>query len=95
MRMRSWLLIASLLVVNFGGFSLFANPAAGQDAPLIEPFLVEGRLADGIAASREHLATKPDDDQARFGLAVAEFLQSVEDSARRCTAMEPSDSRVD
>ena len=78
MHMRSWLLIASLVVVNFGGFSLFADPAAGQDAPLIEPFLVEGRLADGIAASREHLATKPDDDQARFGLAVAEFLQSVE-----------------
>lgn len=59
-------------------WGLLANPLASQAAPLIEPFLLEGRLADGIAASRDHLAQKPDDDEARFGLAVAEFLQSVE-----------------
>lgn len=49
-----------------------------DDAPLIEPYLIEGRIADGIAASKEHLAAHPDDAQVHFGLATAEFLQAVE-----------------
>lgn len=49
-----------------------------DDPPLIEPYLIEGRIADGIAASKEHLAAHPDDAQAHLGLATAEFLQAIE-----------------
>ncbi len=72
MRSRAWFFAVATVL------GLFATPAGIHASPLIESFLLEGRLADGIAASREHLATKPDDGEARFGLAVAEFLQSVE-----------------
>ncbi len=55
---------------------LLAGPAAA--APLCEKYLVEGRLAAGEKALAKHLAGKPDDDEARFGLAVIQFLRGVE-----------------
>ena len=54
------------------------SPPFVEPPPLIESFLLDGRLAEGIAASHQRLADHPDDVQTRFGLAVAEFLQAVE-----------------
>lgn len=48
------------------------------DPPLVESFLVEGKLADGQAALVKRLAESPQDDQARFGLGVVQFLQGFE-----------------
>jgi hypothetical protein len=49
-----------------------------QDAPRVEKYLLDGKLAAGetdlIARLKEH----PKDDQARFGLGVLQFLQAVE-----------------
>jgi hypothetical protein len=47
------------------------------NAPLVEKFLLEGKLADGRRALEEHLREHPADDQARFGLGVLIFLDAV------------------
>jgi hypothetical protein len=55
--------------------------AAGRgDAapPLAEKYLLEGKLADGASALQARLKEDPDDDQARFGLGVVQFLQTFE-----------------
>ncbi|WP_339750078.1 hypothetical protein [uncultured Rubinisphaera sp.] len=39
---------------------------------------MDGRLADGSAAIVKHLDANPDDDRARFGLGVTQFLQAYE-----------------
>lgn len=60
---------------------LFVGLAAtmrADEPPLAERFLIEGKLADGIEALEAQLGTHDDDDQARFGLGVLEFLRGVE-----------------
>lgn len=47
-------------------------------APLVEPYLLQGKLREGEVAMRERLASHPKDDQARFGLGVLQFLRAVE-----------------
>jgi len=47
-------------------------------APLVEAYLLQGKLAQGEVALRERLKTEVGDDQARFGLGVLQFLRSVE-----------------
>ena len=69
-------LISVLFVAVWMG-ALPADAFAGSP-PLIESFLIEGRLADGNAASKQHLAAHPGDAEAQLGLATAEFLQAVE-----------------
>ncbi len=46
--------------------------------PLIEPYLMSGKLAEGQSVLKKHLATQPSDDQAKFGLGVLHFMQAVE-----------------
>ena len=46
--------------------------------PMVEPYLITGKLSDGQTALEKHLAANPNDDQARFGLGVLQFMQSVE-----------------
>ena len=46
--------------------------------PLIEPYLLSGRLAEGEAALAERLTERPDDAQAQFGLGAVQFLRGVE-----------------
>lgn len=48
------------------------------DPPLVESYLVEGKMADGYAALAARLQKEPNDDQARFGLGVVQFLQGFE-----------------
>lgn len=49
-----------------------------DEPPLAERFLLDGRLAEGITALEARLTSHPDDDQARFGLGVTQFLRAVE-----------------
>src|SRR5262245_20575028 len=56
--------------------AVLAGPA--NAAPLAEKYLLDGKLADGRKALEKHLAEKPDDDEARFGLAMTEFLSGFE-----------------
>jgi hypothetical protein len=53
-----------------------AEPAARP--PLVEKYLVEGRLADGEKAAREALQKNLKDDEVRFGLGAVQFLQGIE-----------------
>src|SRR3954452_20049024 len=46
--------------------------------PLAEKYLLAGKLADGEKALQEQLRKEPQDDQARFGLGVVQFLQTFE-----------------
>ncbi len=49
-----------------------------ESEPLVEKFLVAGELDDGETFLKGHLQFHPDDDQARFGLGVLQFFQTVE-----------------
>ena len=59
------------------GLSLGARPAAA-DAPLAEQYLLDGKLAEGAKALEGRLKEASKDDQARFGLGVLQFLQTIE-----------------
>jgi hypothetical protein len=74
----------SVLLTLFAGALLATHDApspvqpAVDEAPLVEQFLLEGKLTEGEAALQERLEQAPKDDQARFGLATLQFLQTVE-----------------
>jgi hypothetical protein len=68
---------AGVLVVTV---SLWTGRAAAE--PLAEKYLLQGKLTDGEKALKEHLAKETNDDQARFGLGVVQFLRAFE----RCGA---------
>jgi hypothetical protein len=57
---------------------VFSPEELERDWPLADQYLVEGRLAEGIAALQARLEEAPADDQARFGLGVMQFLHGVE-----------------
>jgi hypothetical protein len=52
--------------------------AADPPPPLAEKFLHNGKLADGEKASLLALDVNPNDDEARFGLGVIQFVRAVE-----------------
>jgi hypothetical protein len=47
-------------------------------APLVEKYLVEGKLQAGEAALLDELKRHPHDDQLRFGLGTLQFLRAIE-----------------
>ena len=51
--------------------------------PLVEPYLLEGKLSEGAAALEARLREAPEDDEARFGLGVLQFLQTFEQLGAR------------
>ena len=51
---------------------------AATDEPLVERYLVEGKLAEGEKALLAALERDPKDSQARFGLGVTQFLRGIE-----------------
>jgi hypothetical protein len=65
-----------LTVCGLAGWLVLAGPAGA--APLAEKYLLEGKLAEGEKALEKHLAARPDDDEARFGLAVIQFFRGFE-----------------
>ncbi len=46
--------------------------------PLVEKYLIEGKLAEGERALIAHLEKHGTDDQARFGLGALQFMRAVE-----------------
>lgn len=52
--------------------------SAAAAAPLAERYLIEGKLAEGEKALQAQLQKTPDDDQARFGLGVVQFLTTYQ-----------------
>ena len=50
----------------------------GKGAPLVEKYLLSGKLAEGEAALLQELAAHENNDQVRFGLGVLQFLQAFE-----------------
>lgn len=71
---RSMIVAFCLAILSLG--LVAANARADQ--PLAESFLLEGKLDEGAAACLARLETHPRDDQARFGLAMIQFLQAFE-----------------
>jgi len=68
------LVLPSILIV----LAAEAAPSYGQDAPLAEKYMLDGKLAEGAKALEGRLKAAPQDDQARFGLGVLQFLQTFE-----------------
>ena len=66
-------LVLTAVLAWLAGASAFA-----AEPPLAERYLQEGRLAEGERSLAEALKAAPDDDQARFGLGVIQFLRAVE-----------------
>lgn len=64
----------------FGAFLLFLSgvQTVKAEAPLVEKYLIEGKLGEGTKFLEERLKNEPKDDQARFGLGVIQFVQTFE-----------------
>lgn len=86
-------LLATLLSVNYTAVAFAALPESSvpvvkkevievsttvKDIPLVERYLLDGRLKEGEVALVAHLKEHSSDDQARFGLGVLQFLRAVE-----------------
>src|SRR5438552_7041882 len=52
--------------------------AVAEGTPLAEKYLLDGKLVAGAKALEARLKEAPQDDQARFGLGVVQFLQTFE-----------------
>jgi len=70
--------LVALPLVVLAGLQVFVPPARGAEPPLVEKFLLEGRLNEGHKALTEQLKSRPDDNEACFGLGTLQFLSAVE-----------------
>src|SRR5262245_56676450 len=68
------------VILMAGLFASISATAIAEDhpAPMVEKFLLEGKLDAGEKALQDQLKAKPDDDQARFGLGVLQFIRGVD-----------------
>ncbi len=64
-------LVAALALILFNHSGALANP-------LVEQYLLNGKLAAGESALTKRLQNHPRDDQARFGLGLLQFLTTAE-----------------
>jgi hypothetical protein len=51
--------------------------------PLVEQYLLTGRLYEGEQSLKAHLAAHATDDQARFGLGLLQFLRAIESASQQ------------
>ncbi|MEL7500791.1 MAG: hypothetical protein AAFN77_24575 [Planctomycetota bacterium] len=58
-----------------------ANVGFAQQ-PLVEKYLINGKLSEGESALEKHLKQNPKDDQARFGLGTLQMMKAVEHLAQ-------------
>src|SRR5262245_38419135 len=70
-----------LIILSAVSSVMLARQAAGEP-PLVENFLVEGRLAHGEKALAAQVAAKETDDEARVGLGTLQFVRAVEQLAQ-------------
>ena len=68
------LCLATLLIMS----AIAPAPSAAAEEPLVEKYLLDGKLADGEKALADVTAANPTDAQARFGLGVIQFVCAVE-----------------
>jgi hypothetical protein len=67
-----------LYTITVLAIAVAAARTSAADPPLVEKFLVAGKLSDGETALIARLKEAPQDDQARAGLGVLQFLQTFE-----------------
>ncbi|HEX8524462.1 MAG TPA: hypothetical protein VF669_19560, partial [Tepidisphaeraceae bacterium] len=70
MRPPHLIFVVSLLV------SLVAPARAAE--PMVEQYLLTGKLAEGEKALANHLQANPKDDEARFGLGMLQVVRGLE-----------------
>ncbi len=68
------LCLATLLIMT----AIVPGSLAAAEEPLVEKYLLEGKLAEGEKALAEVLAAKPTDAHARYSLGVVQFVRAVE-----------------
>jgi hypothetical protein len=74
-------ILATILVI----LAIGAAPVvAAPEPPLVEKYLVLGKLADGEKDLAQAVAAKPADAQARFSLGVVQFVGAVERLVQSC-----------
>lgn len=76
--MRGFSLCLGVLLLAGSNCEAAPKPASPASAPLIESYLIQGKLADGEKALLEALEKMPEDDQARFSLGMVRFLRGIE-----------------
>ena len=83
---RSVSVLMVIILLSIGSFVMPDNTRAeserptqsNKNAPLVEQYLVEGKLQAGEAALVSELKRHTKDDQLRFGLGTLQFLRAVE-----------------
>ncbi len=58
--------------------AVYLQPTNAAIAPLPDPYLTSGRLAEGEKALGDYLQNSPRDDKTRFGLGVIQFMHGTE-----------------
>lgn len=58
--------------------SVVVSAANADETSPIEPFLMEGQLAEGARAMAQLIEAEPDNQQARFSLGMVQFFQAIE-----------------
>src|SRR5919198_2459224 len=78
MKLRCWLTMALMVMVGTVRADDAKVKAVAEGTPLAEKYLLDGKLVAGAKALEARLKEAPQDDQARFGLGVLQFLQTFE-----------------
>jgi hypothetical protein len=72
----------SLIAFFIAGLVIFSTialqPSNAAIAPLPDPYLTSGKLAEGEKALSEYLQANPKDDKTRFGLGVIQLMRGTE-----------------
>jgi hypothetical protein len=77
----SWLwrsLIAMAIAATIITITIIAQPTNAAIAPLPDPYLTTGKLAEGEKAFSDYLKNNAQDDKTRFGLGVIQFMRGIE-----------------
>lgn len=69
------MLRALAVVIVLGGMN---SRLQADEAPLVEKYLIEGKLAEGETTLKKVLADHPDDDRTRYGLGTLQMIRAVE-----------------
>jgi hypothetical protein len=68
------ILISCLIVIT----TISLQPSNAAIAPLPDPYLTTGKLAEGEKVFNDYLKNNSQDDKARFGLGVIQFMSGTE-----------------
>ncbi len=66
--------VSSLIILT----TLALQPSNAAIAPLPDPYLTSGKLAEGEKVFSDYLQNNSQDDKARFGLGVVQFMRGTE-----------------